>query len=1013
MIESHESIGSSDPTITQRRAFALALIVSSGCDCGGGDALTQVVRELSVAPQVVDFGAVAVGTLSARQVRLTNEGTVALVITSIEGAASGSPFAISGEAPRSIPPKASVDLGLAFLPRTRGLAEDTFRIEVLDEGVHDLTLTGRGIVPGVELEIQGESCQDAPGSLSFGTAAVSVPVEKSLRLRAIGSVPVTILSAEIRGSDAPSFSVVQSPVGERISPPAAASLTLRFDPAREGPVSAEVNIITDAPDGALTVSLCGAGIIPVLCATPVPLDFGSIVLGQTATASLRVSNCGSETLALAGAEISMDGAYTSDPGFAVEGSAPSALDPAESFDLTIRYTAAVEGPSSGYLRIATDSMIQATAYFPLTGRGLAPCELSAVPDRLFFFGIPPSTYSERNVMVLNETMQPCTITRLEIIGSSVFSLQGGARVPEVVDSGDVRQLTVRFAPTGPGPDSAVLELEANGSTGPTGSTERIELSGNGPVGEGCHLQATPDFLSFGVVAPSIRQSRSVELVNVSEFECTVTGVTVDPASDPGFGRTAQPVAPLAPRARAVIEVSYTAVMAGRARGRLTVESNDVTVPILQIPLFAESPRPGICVDPTHLSYGAVQGFRDLSFDIIACGGRDVWVTGLPFSRSDPQFSILAPPTFPFQLAAGSRQTISVRYTPSGSAGASATIEVTSDSEPSDVPVILDGGPEIVPVEAGRFLYSWSATIRSGVSGDINRLPLQGAGARSSYWGSGTNKPCSGCHSVSPDGRYVALVELTFPPTVLELKVIDTLTDSAVTLPFSTRKAFLASWRPDVATNPPYQFAFDDDGVVKIASVTGGVLRELQGANDRQYRNKMPSWGPNGQIAFVRGTSDLEPSLTRPTTAVGFSGISDVMLVDENGGTPVPLNGASGNNLLNYYPTHSPDGGWIALTTSRSGSTYAANDSRVVLVAADNSGAVSDLTSANGSSGASFPTWSADGSLLSFSCPPNRGGQGDWDIWYVPIDGATGRDGPAVNLVEANSSGFDHIARWTR
>jgi Tol biopolymer transport system component len=136
-----------------------------------------------------------------------------------------------------------------------------------------------------------------------------------------------------------------------------------------------------------------------------------------------------------------------------------------------------------------------------------------------------------------------------------------------------------------------------------------------------------------------------------------------------------------------------------------------------------------------------------------------------------------------------------------------------------------------------------------------------------------------------------------------------------------------------------------------------------------------------------------------------------MLVDEGGGTAQPLSGASGNGAANYYPSFSPDGRWVAFTLSRSGTTYGAMDAQIRLAAADGSGTVMMLPQANAGGAASFPTWSADGTLLSFS-KPNLGTVNDWDIWYVPINSATGVDGAPVDLVQANTPNFDHIARWS-
>jgi Tol biopolymer transport system component len=145
--------------------------------------------------------------------------------------------------------------------------------------------------------------------------------------------------------------------------------------------------------------------------------------------------------------------------------------------------------------------------------------------------------------------------------------------------------------------------------------------------------------------------------------------------------------------------------------------------------------------------------------------------------------------------------------------------------------------------------------------------------------------------------------------------------------------------------------------------------------------------------------------------IGFGGAGGLYLIDEAGGVPVPVMGASENNFANYYPRFSPNGMWIAYTLSMSAqSTISAPDAQIRLVKADNSGQVLDLPLLNGGA-SSYPTWSVNGQFLSFSS--NRaGGQGSWDIYIAPIDPVTGQEGAAVNLAEANTSSFEHSAQWS-
>ena len=405
-----------------------------------------------------------------------------------------------------------------------------------------------------------------------------------------------------------------------------------------------------------------------------------------------------------------------------------------------------------------------------------------------------------------------------------------------------------------------------------------------------------------------------------------------------------------------------------------------------------------------MAFGPAVGLETAEFRIYACGTTDVTVTALDWTMPNSDFSLMNPPAMPFTLVSGTDQLITVQYQPTGTMGDTGVVTVRSDdlAEPA-IDVTVTGGPELVPPSAGRFLYYWQ--IPNPVTSDIMELPLQGNTTPRAFHGSSNGDACSGCHSVSPDGRYVALVEGGSG------RMVDTRTGIPLSLPNSLQSTAFVSWNPDVNTNPPYQYAYDNGQDIEIAALFDGRQGALQGANDPNLLELMPSWGPNGQIAFARGMMGASGQ----NGTIGFNGPVDIMLVPETGGSPVPLMGASGNGASNYYPVFSPNGRWIAMTFSAQAmSTIAAPDAVLKLIAADNSGTVSNLPNANhmpGDGASSYPTWAVDGTFLSFAS--NRsGGAGDWDIYIAPIDPMTGADGAATNLTDANTPGFEHGAQWS-
>src|SRR5882724_5206995 len=113
-----------------------------------------------------------------------------------------------------------------------------------------------------------------------------------------------------------------------------------------------------------------------------------------------------------------------------------------------------------------------------------------------------------------------------------------------------------------------------------------------------------------------------------------------------------------------------------------------------------------------------------------------------------------------------------------------------------LPPETDGGavlnaPGTVPAEAGSYLYFW--TVGSDAQqGRIARVNLQGTPEAETVWPRSDAKggpACAGCHSVSPNGRYLALTESTM--NNLRFRVMDLGTGEPIGQPIPEGAAFAA------------------------------------------------------------------------------------------------------------------------------------------------------------------------------------------------------------------------------
>lgn len=972
--------------------------------------MENVAAKLELSAARVDFGEVPVADLRVRGLTLKNTGNIALTIESITLETASGEFTLASEKPAELGPQDTAELSLVFQPADVGEELGTLTI-VTDtkDSPHVVSLRGVGVRGGVAVSHDGEPCGATPDSISFGAIGPNQTVTRTITLRSAGTASFKVLSADRDPASSTEFSIDQvMQGGVTLAPGGELELNARYTPIDGGLDSGAFVITTDLADRpSIRIEVCGEGIAPAICARPVPLDFGPVAVGTQSTQRMTIESCGREPLVLDSLALANDAAHMSSADFSIAGvpALPRTMNQGESFEIDVTFNATALQNADGWVHAVSNAP---EAFFPLLARGGQPCSLYIQPAMVTFNNVPPGTVSPAQaVLVANDGASACTVTRLAIPAASPeFRLVSPPAVPLTINAGSSISLSVEYAPPmgQPGPHTATLEIEGNGAIVP------VQLNGNPTLPEGCQLEVVPTVVNFGGVAPGNTRTMGISVNNISDEVCTIRSVELDPSSDPAFSNTSSNFGIVFPGRSRQLSVTYVPTRAGSARGEMIIGTSDIDTPTFRVPLFATAAQSGICVTPRILPFGPTIGTEDLTFTITACGGTAITVSALDFTTADPEFSVSMPPALPFTLQAGDTRVVTIRYAPTDQTGDYAVITVRSnDAVDPDLPVEMTGGPEIVPTSAGRFLYYWS--IPSPLGGDVMKLPLQGNTQAVSFWGPRSGKGCAGCHHVSPDGRYVALIE--FGSTVF-LKIIDTTNNVALQLPPELRvAASYFSWNPNVNTNPPYQFAYDaaetsGNSKIHIGSVFGGYLRELQGANDPAVSQLMPTWGPNGQIGFARGMAAQATN----GGAAGFNGPSDIMLVAEGGGVASPVPGASMNTAANYYPAFSRDGRWIAYTFSASAqSTIAAADAQIRMVPIGRAGPVLTLPNVNSTQGpSSYPTWSVDGTFLSFSS--ERPGSQGWDIYLAPIDPMTGADGAAMNLMQANTSGFEHAAQWS-
>ncbi|HET6546436.1 MAG TPA: choice-of-anchor D domain-containing protein, partial [Rhodanobacteraceae bacterium] len=376
------------PYAYDQRGEGYPRVVGGNPDIGAFE-FQSTPAELVIAPDLLDFGSVGVGTVSGpMDVTLSNAGSGDLHVSAIDSAfvPFGGVGGSCGAPPFTLTPAAFCTVTYTFAPIATGAASQNIFV-MSDGGNGAFTLQGTGV---------GGTLSVVPDTLEFGAVGVgtiSAPMSVTLGNSGAGTLEVDAIDA----AGAP-FAAAGGTCGAPpfdLGPAASCTLAYTFAPTDPGDASQTLDVTSDGGDGAFT--LHGTGVTGTLSIAPTTLDFGSVAVGDTAPAqSVTLSNSGAGTLEVdaidaAGAPFAATGGTC--------GSPPFDLAPAASCTFAYTFAPTDPGDASQTLDVTSDG-----------GDGAFTLEGTGVQGTL---GISPTTLDFGQVAVGDTTAaQSVTVSNL-------------------------------------------------------------------------------------------------------------------------------------------------------------------------------------------------------------------------------------------------------------------------------------------------------------------------------------------------------------------------------------------------------------------------------------------------------------------------------------------------------------------------------------------------------------------------------------------------------------------------
>ena len=336
---------------------ALVCAALSGCGGGGASSTSSPNSNspaVSVSASTLVFPSLALGAVSSAQsLIVTNSGGDAISVSSI--AASGD-FAQSNTCGTSLAAGANCTVSVTFTPTALGSRTGTLSItDSVAGSPQQVSLSGTGV------SASGPAVTLAPASYTFSSQVVNTTsASEDVTLTNSGGAPMTLSGVSVTGDFAQTNSC-----GSSVAAGASCTVSVTFTPKATGSRSGTVSFADNAPRSPQTIQLIGTGVIAgQLVESPTSISFGSVVVGQTSSQAVTITNSGGQT-------ISVNSASTSGAGVGVAGlSLPLTLAANQSTTFNITFDPTSSGLVNGTVSL-TNSGTVASVTIPVTGTGTA------------------------------------------------------------------------------------------------------------------------------------------------------------------------------------------------------------------------------------------------------------------------------------------------------------------------------------------------------------------------------------------------------------------------------------------------------------------------------------------------------------------------------------------------------------------------------------------------------------------------------------------------------------------
>ncbi|MFN8416094.1 MAG: glycosyl hydrolase family 8 [Cytophagaceae bacterium] len=445
------------------------------------------------------FGSVNVGSTSSSILfTIENLGTGILNLTgtpivAISGA-NAADFTITQPLASTVAAAGNTTYTISFTPSATGLRSATISIanNDSDENPYTFTISGTGTTPDINIRVATTNYLTA-STYDFGTFNVGstvTPVTFTLENIGTGLLSLTGTPNRITlsGTDAASFTLVQTAVTATVAASTSVTYTVAFNPSTAGTKTAILTIPSNDPDEpSYVINLTGIAVTnPEINVkqgtTSIPSTTGSYTFTSTtvgsplAAVTFTIENTGNGVLNLTGTPVvAISGTNATD--FVIVQPTGTSVAAAGTLTYTIQFNPATPGAKTATISIASNDSDENPYTFTLNGTAVAAAApeinvkvgITSIASGTGTFTFTPSVAVGSSSAAILFTVENTGNAALNLTGTPKIQITGTEFVVNQtttaasVPAASTTTFTVTFTPTSAGAKTATVTILNNDS----------------------------------------------------------------------------------------------------------------------------------------------------------------------------------------------------------------------------------------------------------------------------------------------------------------------------------------------------------------------------------------------------------------------------------------------------------------------------------------------------------------------------------------------------------------------